>query len=406
MTQQARIDAGNAKSSSPRVARWILSAALALAGGALAACSDAQPAEPAANEPSASAASNAGGTGELDNPSSSPAVSTSDVAPPGGGEGGPAPMLWVRDLASLPGRTTPGALSLELVQNVDHVSVRLNLDDARGFPASSCQTLDIYRVGPNALTWPLGGTLTLPLAYSETLPPGIYTQTVRLRISAGDYDFALDERMAHFFEVDADGLHPITSSEYSAAVNPTTNGANGPEYVAPAPRESPPDPCPPLAIPTDVMLGEGATSTVDFDTWTNVGTIQPFRWHAAASGRNRSGGVPEFEFHARDAASARIHLTIAAPSDVPDGDFETALGLGGASHLWLEEPGEVDAQGSALSAQTRWSSISGQLTAHVEGDTLSVQLTDVVLGKSRMVTEPEVTRTISSGSLRGAWIAE
>lgn len=288
--------------------------------GVLGACSNSTPSEPpASNGPSIDQSSDGDGSG-----SDGKGSDSDDVESPSGGEGGeqgPEPMLRIGELGELPARTTPEALGLELVQDIDHVQIHATLEDAAGSPVSECREFDVYRVGPSAVSWPLGTTLLLPLDYTETLPPGIYTQTLRLLMSAGDY-VPLDDRTAHFFEVDANGLHPITSTEYTALVTPTTNGPNGPEYVGVAARELPPDPCPPFALPTDVMTGREGTSRVDFDAWSNIDTIQPFRWHPATSGQNRGVGVPVLEFYARDASAARIALDIDAPSDMPDSDFE------------------------------------------------------------------------------------
>jgi hypothetical protein len=331
--------------------------------------------------------------------------------PPSGGElaGGPDHPLRVLDLSTLPSRTTPDAISIALAQNIDQLKLQLNLNDARGFPVSGCQTLDIYRIGPNAVRWAIGATLTLPLGYPEALPHGLYTQTVYMLLGAGDYDVPYDMRTAHYFEVDADGLRPMTSTEYSDAVTPTTIGPNGEVDIVAAPAlpegQRPRDPCPPPAILTDVMTAEGATSRVDFDAWSGVDTIQPFRWRPSMQLDDGSRTEPRLLFHARDAAAGRIRFDVLAPSEVPESDFEAEVG--GAARIIIDDPGEVDFRGRPSSAGTSWSGQSGRVAVHIEpGGTLRIELTDVVLTQSRMVTEPEVNRTVTSGSIRGAWLLE
>jgi hypothetical protein len=216
-------------------------------------------------------------------------------------------------------------------------------------------------------------------------------------------------RTAHFFEVGADGLRPISSTEFTDAVTPTTIGQNGEieivGVVGPPEGESPRDPCPPPAILTDVMTGEGATSRVDFDSWSGVDTIQPFRWRSSLPTADGASTEPTLVFHARDDAAGRIRFDLLVPSEVPATDFEADIG--GAARVMLDEAGEVDARGWPSSARASWSGQSGRVAVHIEpGGMLRVELIDVVLTKSRLVTEPEVTRTVTSDSISGAWVLE
>jgi hypothetical protein len=323
--------------------------------------------------------------------------------------GGPSLPLAILDLPALPSRTTPDAISIELAQNVDQLKLQLYLNDARGLPVSACRTLDIYRVGPNAVTWPLGASLTLPLGYAEALPDGLYTQTVYMLLGAGDYDVPYEMATVHYFEVDAGSLRPISSAEFSDAVTSTTLGPNGEIEIvgagAPPEGERPRDPCPPPAILTEVITGVGSTSRVDFDAWSAVDTIQPFRWRSSLPLDGGSRTEPTLVFYARNAAAGRIRFELPVPSEVPESDFDADIA--GAARVTIDEPGEVTARGWPSSARTSWYGQSGRVGVHIEpGGTLRVELTDIVLTRSRAVTEPEVTRTVASGSISGAWVLE
>jgi hypothetical protein len=54
-----------------------------------------------------------------------------------------------------------------------------------------------------------------------------------------------------------------------------------------------------------------------------------------------------------------------------------------------------------------WSASAGRIAVQVQsGKRLHVTFSDVVLQKSRMVTEPEEERRLEPGSITGEWIVE
>ena len=201
------------------------------------------------------------------------------------------------------------------------------------------------------------------------------------------------------FQVDATSLRPLTSQEYDFALtgrrNPTDIYFPSTDpYVPPAP-----NPCPTPAPCTDVISSETtselATSQVDLDAWQNVATIQPLRWYPRVV---REYGPPtpsRLVFGATDASGAAISLNILVTTDAPSA-FETSGGL-----LILTDPHEPETRGTA------WSSTSLTVSASLDGTTrLRVQLSNIVLEKDRLITEPLVTRTLSSASIVGEWIQQ
>lgn len=81
--------------------------------------------------------------------------------------------------------------------------------------------------------------------------------------------------------------------------------------------------------------------------------------------------------------------------DVPlEWTLEPRGGRTGQASVYVEEPDG-----------TTWSSIGGSIHVQSRADgAASLTFTDVVFDKGRMITEPPVTRTVSSGSIVGRWI--
>ena len=318
-----------------------------------------------------------------------------------GVEGGPELPLIVAELRELANRTTPDAIEIELRANFDHVAIRAHLLEAGGNPITSCQVADVYRIGRNAVSWPIGGTFTLPLAYPEALPPGLYVQSVRIYMNGAELDAPGESQVYQYFEVIGGGLHPITSTEYSDRVMPVMYDSNGEPYytggsVSPD-YEPPPEPCPKPEPYSDEVSMDEAMSSVDFDSWANVGTRQPFRWNPSPPAPPGGSSPPSLELRARNAAGGRMRLMILAPVAELGSAFEVSLGgPSGQATLALVEPDLVGWYGSA-----------GRISVQPAGSArLRVEFSEVVLDKSRMITEPEVTRAVAAGSIVGAWARE
>ena len=103
-----------------------------------------------------------------------------------GGVGGElASPLLIGELSPTP-QTTPTDLLLTLNDDVDQLSVAAYVKGPGEMPlTTSCQTRRIYRIGPDAIEWRLGQTFSLPLEYTETLPDGLYEESVRILVATG-----------------------------------------------------------------------------------------------------------------------------------------------------------------------------------------------------------------------------
>jgi hypothetical protein len=309
----------------------------------------------------------------------------------------------VGKLLELSTRTTPEAITLELNHDFDHVGVQASIYDGRAFPVTDCYEMDIYRIGRNAVSWPVGQVLTLPLAYDEVLSPGVYTQNLHIRLNGAFYDVTGEERFAHFFEVIAGGLRPITSTEYTDRTTTTRRGPNGELEVvgsiAVSGAEQPRDPCVEPGPYSDEISVEEATSTVDFDSWVNVSTIQPLRWSAAFV-VDGFGMPATLRYHARSTSGARLRLQIPLPEAVSPMDLEVMLR--GQARLTLDE-----ARPPNGGRPTSWYATDGRVLVRSENsEQLRIEFSEVVFDKERMITEPQVTRGVMSGSIVGAWIRE
>jgi hypothetical protein len=302
----------------------------------------------------------------------------------------------VDDLPEVGAGTTPESVTLVLETSADVVSVQAAVQDGVGRWVTPCVSHEIYRIGPTAQSWPLGAALTLPLAYDQALPAGFYAQRVRIVLNG-----VLEIGSFQYFEVTRAGFRRISIEEFSDAVLPKLVGADGRTYIiggaANVDDEELRDPCPELPSYTDV-IDAGAWSRIDFDRWQDVGTLQPLRWRPSQPLPDVGSVGASLVYHARDASGALLTLSFPVPSDTPG---PVTLTLGASGSLQLEEPGEPG------QAPTGWSAVAGSaVVTLIEDDQLRVDLFDVVLDKGRMYDEPRVTRTVTTGSIRGRWLLE
>jgi hypothetical protein len=277
--------------------------------------------------------------------------------------------------------TTPDALDVTLSSNLDSLSIRTKITDQQGVAWSDCEVVDVYRVGPSAVSWPIGGSLTLPLGYAAALPDGSYVHAVSLGIGAFGNRW-IQTSVSQLFEVTAGVFRSMADEALPGAI-----GAGAAPGAA-----APGDPCPPLPEYTDEMPLDGATSRIDFDSWQGLGTIQPMRWLGATT-RPSVGPLPSLlTFHALLAGRGRLQLDLMTPSDTP-ADFEATFP--DAGRILLDEV--VD--GSPVT----WGTLSGSATVHVDDQgRVRVSLADVVLARSRRGAE----RSVASGLLVGDVVAE
>jgi hypothetical protein len=319
-------------------------------------------------------------------------IDASDQELPGGGDdktpgGSVVAPLVVADLRPPESGTTPDALDVTLSSNLDSLSVRTKITDHQGVAWSGCEVVDVYRVGPSAVSWPIGGALTLPLGYAAALPDGLYVHAVSLGIGAFGNRW-LQTHVSQFFQIAGGVFQGMADEQFQQAVSA---GAVAREPPASGELD---DPCPPLPEYSDEMPAAGATSRIDFDSWQGLGTIQPLRWLAATS-RPFVGPLPSLlTFHALLAGRGRLQLDLMTPSDTP-ADFEAIFPEDG--RILLDEV--VD--GSPV----LWGTLSGRASVHVDAQgRVQVALADVAFTRSRRATEPE--RTVVSGSLVGDVVAE
>jgi hypothetical protein len=220
-------------------------------------------------------------------------------------------------------------------------------------------------------------------------------------MNGAGFDVTFESLEYQHFEVLGGGLRPITSTEYSDRVMPVMYDSNGEPYYAgsavPADYEPPPEPCPTPEPYSDEVSMDEAMSSVDFDSWANVGTMQPFRWNPLPPAPPGGSSPPSLEFRARNAAGSRMRLWISAPVAGLGSAFEVSLGGQSAQATFvLDQPDFVS-----------WYGIAGRISVQPQGSSrLRVEFSDVLLDKSRMVTEPEVTRGVAAGSIVGEWIRE
>jgi hypothetical protein len=295
--------------------------------------------------------------------------------------------LRVADLRPPASGTTPDALEITLGSNLDSLSVRTKITDPTGMPLTECEVTEVYRVGPSAVSWPIGSALELSLGYAASgLADGVYVHAVSMGIGAFGNRW-LPANVSQYFAIDRGVFQTLTGAEFEQAT-----GLAQPGEIEVA------DPCPALSDYSDEMPADGATSRVELDTWRGLGTIQPLRWVGSAT-RPFVGQLPSIlTFHALLAGRGRLQLDLMTPSDKP-ADFEATFPEGGRVLL-----DEVGPDGSTMLS---WGTLSG--TARVRVDDVGqarVELSDLVFSRSRRATDPESQRSVASAVLTGEVIAE
>jgi hypothetical protein len=328
------------------------------------------------------------------------ACSASSSVPERVDSGGEEEPFRILDLQPCPQGTTPDSLAIALSQNIDHMAIHVNVV-AEG-PVTRCYAHDVYRVGPNGVAWNVGETLTIALAYEERLPPGVYVQRIRIDANAASRDYPYEFATAQPFEVQADGLLPMSAADYSDAVTATTAGPNGEinvvGSVAPPGMERPSNPCPEFDPYTDVVQTDEATSVVDFDMWDGVKTVQPIRWKNLNTQGVSGSGFARLDFRFKDASGARLRLDVGAPPSGQPVPFDVQIGAN--ARLWLYE--EFDPNLGEIA----WHAESGRVSVSFAGDEqIAIVLSDIVLVKLLANDEPRVRRT-TAGTIFGTWIAE
>jgi hypothetical protein len=300
------------------------------------------------------------------------------------------PGFSVAELPATGARTTPDVIEIVLEADVDRINVQAAIEDGTGRWFTPCTSHEIYRIGPAAQRWDVGEARVLPLAYEAELQDGFYALLVSLTIDGGQ------EIGTHqYLEVNAGVFRRASSEEFDEALYPRMVDALGRTYINALPPIDDSDPayqapCGTWPPYTDA-IEEGAWTVVDLDRWVG-GMIQPLRWQPA---RILEGGVhvePQLVYHLRDAAGATLELRVPATTNEPAPVTTT----GSSYALSLEEPGGPG------EAPTVWYAMDGRVEVTVDGGELRVELTDVLLDKSRMYTDPPVRRTIS-GTISGRW---
>lgn len=346
-----------------RYGQWRL-AVLALTGVTLVGCSD-----------GASVAVDGSGV-ERDG-----AASEAMAPTPGGALVAP---LVLGDLVAPRSGTTPDVLELTLSSNLDTVSVRSTITDRSGVAVTSCVMHDIFRVGPSAVDWPIGAARVLQLDYGAQLPDGIYVHAVSFGIGAFGNRW-LQVNVPQYFEISGGALEPRAADELQ--------GAGG---TASAPEATTPSPCPALTDYSDEMTFDGATSSVDFGSWRELGTIQPLRWVASAT-RPFVGPLPSMlTFHALLPERGRLQLDLMTPADVP-ADFDATFPADG--RILLDELGP--------GAPASWRTLSGQARVRIDSQGRArVELEDIVFARARVARDAMEQRSVASGLLVGEIVTE
>jgi hypothetical protein len=307
------------------------------------------------------------------------------AGPPAGGTlVAPLTVAALRPPAS---GTTPDALEITLGSNLDSLSVRTKITDPTGVPLTECEVAEVYRVGPSAVSWPIGSALELSLGYAPAgLPDGVYVHAVSMGIGAFGNHW-LPTNVSQYFALDRGVFQTLTGEEFEQATGLAEPGESAVM-----------DPCPPLPDYSDEMPADGATSRVELDSWQGLGTIQPLRWVGSAT-RPFVGQLPSIlTFHALLAGRGRLQLDLVTPSDKPS-DFEATFPEGG--RVLLDEVGPDGA------TMLSWGTLSGTARVNVDDSGQArVDLADLVFSRSRRATNPESQRSVATAVLTGEVIAE
>lgn len=310
-------------------------------------------------------------------------ASGSDEADPPAPPGPAVAPVIVAELRPPATGVAPDMVDLLLSSNIDSLTVRTKITDPSGVALSDCQVTDVYRVGPSAVSWPIGGSLALPVAYDAALPDGRYVHAVSLGIGAFGNHW-LQKDFSQFFGVSGGVFHSLSAEELE--------DLPGAGDVAPA------DPCPAFAAYSDEIPVDGATSRIDLDSWQDLGTIQPLRWLGSAT-RPFVGPLPSLLiFHALLAGRGRIQLDLITPSDDP-ADFDAVFPEDGRVVLDEIAPDGVTAQ--------TWATLGGRASVRIdERGRARVELADLVFSRSRRAGGQAGERSVASASLVGDVITE
>ena len=296
-----------------------------------------------------------------------------------------APLV-LGDLVAPRSGTPPDVLEITLSSNLDTVSVRSTITDRDGVAISPCVVHDVFRVGPSAVDWPIGGARVLPLEYGAQLADGAYVHAVTFGIGAFGNRW-LQVNVPQYFEISGGSLEPLTADEFERA---------GGTLVAPGSPAAAPQPCPALSDYSDEMTFDGATSSVDFDSWRELGTIQPLRWVASAT-RPFVGSLPSMlTFHALLPDRGRLQLDLMTPADTP-ANFDASFPQDG--RILLDELGP--------GAPASWRTLSGQASVRIDSEGRArVELADIVFARARVAPDSMEQRSVASGLLVGEIVTE
>jgi hypothetical protein len=310
---------------------------------------------------------------------------TANDGPPASGGALVAPLVLGELVAPRSG-TTPDALEITLSSNLDSVSVRSRITDRDGAVVSNCLVNDVFRVGPSAIQWPIGSALSLPLEYSAALSDGVYVHAVSFGIGAFGNRW-LQVGIPQYFEISGSSLAPLTAEQFESA---------GGSPIEPGGAAAPGEPCPALPDYSDAMTVDGATSSVDFDSWQELGTIQPLRWVASAQ-RPFVGALPSLlTFHALLPDRGRLQLDLMTPGDTP-ADFDATFPEDG--RILLDELGPA--------ATASWRTLSGKASVRIDaGGRARVELADIVFTRAHVAPEAAEQRSVASGLLVGEIVGE
>jgi len=293
-----------------------------------------------------------------------------------------SPTLDVQGVASRTGATTPSGLSILLHQDVDHLVIQSVVRDpmAGDSEATTCQTHEVFRIGPDAVNWPLETSREFPLAYPETLSNGPYIERLKILVHSGQEAVLEPQR---YFEVSDNAVASLSSEVFQERVAlpvvPPPGGGlaiEGGGYG-----EYPHDParlCPELAQYTDETSAEHAVTTVNLGNWDDTSTIQPLRVRETGFG----DAGPSVHYWAQSDSGGRLAFTARhlADSPAPELSFEA-----NDARLEITEAGTTSS----------WHAVAGHARVTATGDTrLQVEFFDLELvrlvGEQRFIEQATI----------------
>jgi hypothetical protein len=268
------------------------------------------------------------------------------------------------------------------------VRVQAYIDNVNRVPQTGCQEADLWRVGPRAVEWPASSTLVLPLDYASSLPDGVYAEQLQGRVLYYDRGLRVSGSLRRSFlgfEVVQGALRPLSAQAYLDYARPRIPRDEYGNVILMPSAGVPPSPCLDSPAVDDTPL-EGASTIVDFDTWENAGSLQPFRVDVASK---------TLSYRTTSSADLTLQLELALPFDISSGEAHVTFGGASSSILELSPP-------SPGSRADFWFAASGSaLIRSLEDGRLSVELSDVVLQNESDATP---RRPVPPGSIVGDWI--